>query len=121
MAVKYGMLIDLGKCVGCGTCAIACKTENNTRHEDLVNGRKYNWADFHVAVTEAFPDTKFQATPVLCNHCGERTINDPPCVQICPVAPDADGNKAIWKTDTGITMRDDSRCIGCQKCIEKSP
>ncbi|MBI4931455.1 MAG: T9SS type A sorting domain-containing protein [Bacteroidetes bacterium] len=110
MAVKYGMLIDLGKCIGCGTCAIACKTENNTRHEDLVNGRKYNWADFHAIAKGTFPNTEFHVTPVLCNHCGERTINDPPCVNACPVVPDGNGNKAIWKTTAGITMRDDLRC-----------
>lgn len=127
MAVKYGMLIDLGKCIGCGTCAIACKTENNTRHEDLVNGRKYNWADFHTVTKGTFPNTKFQATPVLCNHCGERTVNDPPCVTACPVPPDVNGNAAIWKTATGITMRDDLRCqagivAGCNlACMTDCP
>lgn len=121
MAVKYGMLIDLGKCVGCGACAIACKTENNTRHEDLVNGRKYNWADYHTTTKGTFPDTTFEVTPVLCNHCGERTVNDPPCVQDCPVTPDVNGNAALYKTSTGITMRDDSRCIGCQQCLDSCP
>jgi tetrathionate reductase subunit B len=26
---RYAMLIDLRKCIGCNTCAVACKSENN--------------------------------------------------------------------------------------------
>jgi molybdopterin-containing oxidoreductase family iron-sulfur binding subunit len=26
---KYGMVIDLDKCTGCGTCVVACASEND--------------------------------------------------------------------------------------------
>ena len=26
---KYGMVINLDKCTGCGTCMVACASENN--------------------------------------------------------------------------------------------
>ena len=28
-ANKYGMVIDLDKCTGCGACMVACMSENN--------------------------------------------------------------------------------------------
>jgi Fe-S-cluster-containing dehydrogenase component len=106
---KYGMVIDLQKCVGCGACAIACKTENNT--QDRADGQTFNWADFIMTTEGRYPDVKFTPRPVLCNHC-----TDAPCVKACPVTP-----KAMFKTPDGITMHNDERCIGCQNCQRACP
>ncbi len=106
---KYGMVIDLQKCVGCGACAIACKTENNT--QDRTGGQTFNWADFIMKEEGKFPKVKFTAMPVLCNHC-----TDAPCVKSCPVTP-----KAMFKTPEGITMHNDERCIGCLNCQRACP
>jgi Fe-S-cluster-containing dehydrogenase component len=108
---KFGMVIDLAKCLGCGACALACKTENNTESEQ--DGRTYNWADFLASTEGTFAagDVKHTVRPVLCNHC-----TDAPCVNGCPVTP-----KAMFKTDDGITMHNDERCIGCQLCQQNCP
>lgn len=106
---QYGMLIDLRKCVGCGACALACKTENNTALRN--NGQTHNWADFIHETTGTFPNTHFRTLPVLCNHC-----SDAPCVEACPVEP-----KAMFKTAEGITMHNDERCIGCRACQDACP
>ncbi len=103
------MVIDLRKCVGCGACALACKTENNTALRN--NGQTHNWADFLHETTGKFPNTEYKTQPVLCNHC-----SNAPCVEACPVEP-----KAMFKTPEGITMHNAERCIGCRACQEACP
>lgn len=111
--MKLGMVIDLGRCVGCGACALACKAENNTRNRD--NGQSFNWADFMMYTEGTFPNTRHVVIPVLCNHC-----DDPPCVKICPgnkaAAAMGQPYKALFKTPEGIVMHDPALCIGCGDC-----
>ena len=109
MSKQYGMVIDLQKCVGCGACALACKTENNT--QGRANGQTFNWADFICQEAGKFPKATYRSIPVLCNHC-----SDAPCVKACPVTP-----KAMLKTPDGITMHNDERCIGCRRCQKACP
>ncbi len=106
---RYGMVINLQKCVGCGACAFACKAENNTRTR--ASGQSHNWADFVMNSEGAFPNTIHVVMPVLCNHC-----TDAPCVAACPVTP-----KAMFKTPEGITMHNDASCIGCRSCQNACP
>jgi Fe-S-cluster-containing dehydrogenase component len=106
---KYGMVIDLQRCVGCGVCALACKAENNTSNR--ADGQSHNWAYFLLKTEGSFPNTVHMVMPVLCNHC-----TNAPCVENCPVTP-----KAMFKTPEGITMHDPALCIGCQACQGSCP
>lgn len=108
--MRYGMVIDLARCVGCGACAFACKAENNTR--DRADGQSYNWADFLMKTEGTFPNVTHWVMPVLCNHC-----SNAPCVTACPVEP----KKAMFKTPEGITLHDPALCIGCGACQEACP
>lgn len=106
---RFGMVIDLQKCVGCGACAFACKAENNTRNR--AGGQSHNWADFMMKTEGRFPSVTHWVMPVLCNHC-----TDAPCVTACPVTP-----KAMFKTPEGVTMHNDALCIGCRACQNACP
>ena len=107
--MRFGMVIDLQRCVGCGACAIACKAENNTRTRG--NDQTFNWADFVMKTEGTFPNTTHWVMPVLCNHCSNAA-----CVEACPVNP-----KAMYKTAEGITLHDPALCIGCGACMAACP
>ena len=42
---SYGMVIDLDKCTGCGTCMVACAAENNlaVRPDESDKQRSITW------------------------------------------------------------------------------
>lgn len=106
--MQLGMVIDLQKCAGCGACAIACKTENNT--QTRARGQSFNWADFIYKTEGEFPNVRYAALPVRCNHCSE-----PECLKQCPKP------QALYKTEEGITMFSYKYCIQCKKCQDKCP
>jgi len=99
---KWGMVIDLKKCVGCDTCTVSCKSENRT-----PPGMSYN------IVLETmkgdFPNISLVNLPRPCMQCDK-----PPCVQVCPT-------RATYKLENGIVTIDNDRCIGCRYCMVACP
>jgi Fe-S-cluster-containing dehydrogenase component len=101
--MRYGMVIDLKRCISCYACQIACKSENAT-----PPGVLYAWA-FRVERGE-YPDTEQVYLPMLCNHCDE-----PSCVDVCPTG-------ATYKRDEdGIVVVDADKCVGCRSCMMACP
>lgn len=99
---RYAMAIDLHKCVGCGACDLACKSENNVPEGFL-------WADHFTRTTGKFPDVRYEHVPTLCNHC-----DNPPCANACPTG-------AMYKAENGMVLHDSSICIGCKSCVLADP
>jgi len=98
----YAMVIDLHRCVGCAACDIACKSENN-----VPDG--FAWSNHMIETSGKFPDVRYRYIPTLCNHC-----EDAPCVATCPTT-------SMHKSDDGLTLHDDSLCIGCRACQVSCP
>jgi tetrathionate reductase subunit B len=98
--VKYGMLIDCDKCVGCHMCAVVCRQEY-----DVPEGFWRSWVK---EIEKEGSDVK-HFLPRLCNHC-----ENAPCVLVCPVT-------ASYKREDGIVLTDYSKCMGCKYCITACP
>ncbi len=94
-------LLDLGRCVGCQACTVACKTGN-----ELPAGIQY------IEITErtqgTFPNLQGSIHHRRCMHCA-----DAACVKVCPTG-------ALYKED-GMTRLDRSRCSGCTYCVDACP
>jgi len=111
---RYGMVIDLDKCVGCGTCMIACAAENNvsTRPDESDIQRSLTWMRLYkITNGKSFPHTEVSYFPRPCMQCNHHT----PCVSVCPpTATELD-------LHTGIVSQIYTRCIGCRYCIAACP
>jgi Fe-S-cluster-containing dehydrogenase component len=137
LKVRWVFLVDTYKCVGCGFCVKACKTENEIpldanvsrtwveRYVTTKDGSTY--IDSPKAARDGFIDSRIEQgegrykdikpeeidkaffVPKLCNQC-----DNPPCVQVCPVG-------ATYQTADGVVLVDRSWCIGCGYCIMGCP
>ena len=100
---RYGMVIDLERCMGCRACMEACKVENNTPEDSL-------WMYvFRFEEGEDPPDVRVSFLPRPCQHC-----DNAPCVKVCPVG-------ARFKQEDGLVLTDFDRCIGCRYCEVACP
>jgi Fe-S-cluster-containing dehydrogenase component len=99
---RWGMLIDLKKCIGCYSCMIACKQEHF-----LPPG--INWTRILTSESGQYPRVRRQSYPVLCNHCEEA-----PCIKVCPTG-------ATTRRLDGIVFIDKQKCVGCRYCVISCP
>ena len=121
---RYAMAINIHKCIGCGRCADACKTENNVPREPVFFRtwiERYRVPFEGEAVvdspnggingfpTEDHDSGTFKAffVPKLCNHC-----SNAPCVQVCPVG-------ATFTSQDGVVLVDKDRVKSGRYAIEK--
>lgn len=122
--MKYGMIIDIDKCVGCHACSVACKAE-----WEVPTRFDRSWVHrLGPSMTSAGIASTYYVG--LCNHC-----DIPACVFVCPADPvrmtlkDAVTGKTVlmevsatWKDPfNGTVQVDHDRCIGCGACAESCP
>lgn len=107
---RYGMAIDLSRCIGCNTCAVACKVSNNLPKDvwwNVVHTEGRDFADTSKGTYGG--EMQLSWLPVNCMHC-ENAV----CEEACPTG-------ATVKRDDGIVTVDEETCIGCKSCMEACP
>lgn len=101
---RYGMAIDLKRCVNCKACTVACKLENKT-----PPGVAYNPV-IEEEIGE-FPKVQRRWFPRPCFHCEKA-----PCIgKVCPV------DATFKREQDGIVIVDHDKCIGAGYCIKACP
>ena len=115
---RWGMVVDLDRCTGCGACVVACYAENNipmVGRTQVEKGREMQWLriEKHVFAKErrgsspGAPRVRF--LPVMCQHCAQA-----PCETVCPVF-------AAYHTPDGLNAQIYNRCIGTRYCANNCP
>ena len=108
MSGRYGLVIDLERCIGCHTCAMACKLENGIEQGSWIKVITVGGDGMDTAGGR-YPNLSMYYQPTPCMHCAE-----PPCIDACPLG-------AIYRRDDGIVLVDRGRCDGCQLCLSACP
>ncbi|MCD6225147.1 MAG: 4Fe-4S dicluster domain-containing protein [Deltaproteobacteria bacterium] len=114
---KYGMVIDLDKCTGCGSCMVACMSENNVPFKKDESNKldSITWMRvYKLTNNKPFPEADECYLPRPCMHC-EGHHGHSPCVSVCPATA------TDYNMDTGIVSQIYTRCFGCRYCMAACP
>ena len=98
--VRWGMVVDLDRCVGCDVCTLACAIENNVPvvgPQEFSKDRGMHWLRVS------------QGIPLMCQHCALA-----PCEAACPV-------RATTHSHDGLNEQTYARCIGARYCAIHCP
>jgi molybdopterin-containing oxidoreductase family iron-sulfur binding subunit len=111
---RYGMVIDLDRCNGCGACSAACAVENNVPPARTEANSKtgLTWMRVYKADNgRPFPENRTAYFPLSCQQCG----NHAPCAKVCPQ------NAVDVSPKTGVVSQIPARCLGCRYCMAACP
>ena len=100
---RYGMVLDLKRCAGCGACVVACQLENNQKAG--VSWIKLDTIEWG----EEIGESGRVIVPHACMHCP-----DAPCAEVCPTG-------ASMVMADGVVVMDYEACINCGSCVKACP
>ncbi len=99
--IRWGMVIDLRKCIGCGACTSVCSQTNK-----IVSNMWRRVVDCGISGP---PERQRLCLPMSCMHCSK-----PPCLEVCPTT-------ATYRRADGIVDINYDLCVGCGHCIVACP
>ena len=109
---SWGMLIDLTRCTGCNSCALACKESNGLPASDTapqaLDSKTFTFVDARQVVT-AGGEVETRYVKRQCMHCLNAA-----CVSACPAA-------AMHSSGQGPVIYRPNRCLGCRYCQMACP
>ena len=111
---RYGMVIDVDRCTGCGACMLSCAVEHNVppAHEGATDRTGLTWLRVNRVDNERAPSARQTVfVPIMCQHCDEH----PPCESVCPQ------NAVEYDEESGIVTQIPVRCLGCRYCMTACP
>lgn len=100
--MRWGMAIEMKRCIGCNACVLACKAEHFVPPEIF-------WNRIIIGEKGKYPHVTKLIFSVRCNQCAE-----PKCVDVCPTG-------ATQKREDGIVWVDEKKCVGCRYCMVACP
>ena len=113
---RFGMDIDLDKCVGCSSCMVACMAENNVpfRPDDTDKWLSTAWMRvYRLTNGKPYPKTEICYLPRPCMHCDGHHGHSP-CVSVCPA------EALALRAGRALILKPED-CWYCGECEEMCP
>ena len=109
---KLGMAINKTRCIGCQTCAFACKMQNGVPQGMRWNRVLTEGCDVEDGALGEFPNLTRTYLPLACQHC-----ENPACQRVCPTG-------ATYKDDKGrvqVTTTNASGAVCAWRRVHTTP
>jgi Fe-S-cluster-containing dehydrogenase component len=111
---RYGMVLNLDRCIGCYNCQIACKDEHVGNEFPGVNKSQPTFGHFWIGIREVERELspsriRVHYIPTLCQQCREA-----PCIA-------AGKNGAAYRRKDGIVIIDPEKAVGQKQLVDSCP
>ena len=110
---RYGIVIDVDKCVGCYNCFLTCRDEYAGNDYPGYSAAQpmsgMNWIKVNEIERGEYPHVKVDHVPLMCSHCAEAA-----CVKL-------DQTGAIYRRADGIVLIDPEKAKGNKGLVSLCP